>query len=761
MSRRILGQRLPRIDAVEKVTGAAQYTTDLKFPGMLYGKILRSSLPHAKIKSIDVSKARRLAGVRAVITAKDVPLNKFSFFQWLADKTILAADKVRYVGDEVAAVAALDANTAEEALDLIEVDYKPLEAVYDPEKAMKSGAPSVHEDQKDNVRFQVERLFGDPDKAFKECDFIVEDRYITDKQCHCCLEVSNCIVRWDQTGQVTIWTNTQAPHTQRQEVARILGVPMRQIRIISSHMGGGFGSKLVMDMKLPIAAVLAKKTGRPVKIQNTRAEEFYAAKTRYPYTMYLKTGVKADGRLWARDLKVIGDCGAYHDKGPATLNFSSMMYAAHYNIPNIRYEGRMVYTNKQMGTAFRGFGNPQVAFACETQLDILAEKIKMDPLAFRLKNANKPGQVVSSGALIDSCGMSECMKAAAKAAGWTRKRKQNGKLRGIGMANVVHTAQGGRYYAYAATDTFIKIADDGMVTVITPGSEMGQGIHTVVAQIVAEELGLTLKEIKILSNDTDLTPYDLGSWGSRGTYVVGNAALAAAKAAKKELIGLASEMMEAKPEYVRLENGLAVASGPGFPKKTVTYTEVVDYAMNKRKAPISVRGQWADKMDADWNIKEEFTKNVRSWSFGTQVAEVEIDQETGEVKIVKMTAAQETGTTINQTMAEGQIEGPLAQGIGYAFTEKQVLDEGRVVNDSFLDYKIMSTVDCPEMEVILVETGDAGGPYGAKGIGESGLVPTAPAIANAIYNACGIRVRELPISREFSLDALKERPRRG
>jgi CO/xanthine dehydrogenase Mo-binding subunit len=753
MSRKILGKGLPRLDAMEKVTGTAQYTVDLKMPGLLYGKILRSAFPHARIKSIDTSRAEGLRGVHSVITSKDVPLNKFSFFQWAADKTILATDKVRYVGDEVAAVAAVDEDTAVEAVDLIDVAYEPLPAVFDPEDAMQPDAPTLHEEKRGNTCFEVARVVGDVEKAFAECDYICEDRFVTNKQCHCCLEVSNCIVKWDHSGRVTIWTNTQAPHTQRQEVARILGIPMRNIRIITSHMGGGFGSKLVMDMKLPIAAILSRNSGRPVKIKNSRAEEFATAKTRYGYTLYVKTGAKKDGRLWARQLKVIGDNGAYQDKGPATINFTSMMYATHYNIPNVKFEGKLVYTNKQMGTAFRGFGNPQVTFACESQLDDLAQKIGIDPLEFRLKNANHSGQVTATGAEITTCGMTECMEAAAKAIGWREKRNQKG-LRGIGMGNFIHTAQGGRYYGYAATDSFIKIADDGMVTLITPAAEMGQGIHTAMAQIVGEELGINPSEIRVIGNDTDLTPYDLGSWGSRGTFVCGNAALAAAREAKRELIAIVSEMMEVKPEFIRLEDGKAIAEGSSLPKQSVTMAEIMDYTMNKRKAPISVRGQWADKIEPRWNIKEEWTKNVRSWAFGSQAAEVEIDEETGEVKILKIASAIETGTTVNQTMAEGQIEGPVVQGIGYALTEKQVLNDGKVINDGFIDYKVLSTQDIPEIKTILIETGDPRGPFGAKGIGEAGLVATAPAIANAIYNACGVRCYELPMSREFILNSL-------
>lgn len=752
MKGRVVGKGLPKIDSVGKATGAAQYTVDLKIPGMLHGKILRSPLPHARIKSIDVSRAEQLSGVHGVITAKDVPLNRFSFFQWLADKTILCSDKVRYVGDEVAAVATVDEDTAMNALDLINVEYEPLPAVYDAGEAMKPGAPLIHE-KENNIGFHVERVFGDLEKAFGECDFICEDRYVTDQVAHCCLEVSNCIVKWDPSGRLTIWANAQAPHTQRQEVARILGIPMRNVRIINSAMGGGFGSKLVMDMKLPIAAILSRKTGRPVKIENSRQEEFSTAKTRYGYTIDLKTGAKKDGSLWAREMKVIGDNGAYHDKGPATLNFSSMMFSVMYNIPNIRYEGTLVYTNKQMGTAFRGFGNPQITFACETQLDALAEKMGMDPLELRLKNANQPEQVTSCGAEITSCGIKECMEAAARAAQWQKKRKHGG-LRGIGLANMVHTGAGGRFYGYNAADAFVKLSDDGTVTLITSALDMGQGAHTAMAQIVAEELGVNLEDVNIISNDTDLTPYDLGSWGSRATFMNGNAALDAAREAKKEIILVASEMTEADPTDIVLDEGKVFAKGA---KDKYTFAELANYAVNKRGVPISGKGRFVDRLPPGYTIMEAFAKNIPTFAFGTQVAEVEIDEETGEVRVLKVVAAHETGRTINATMAEGQIEGSVVQGIGYALMEKLVLEEGKVVNEGFLDYKIPTIGDISEIETILIETNDPHGPFGAKGIGEPGLVPTAAAIANAIYNACGIRVRKLPIDREDLLRRLREK----
>ena len=755
MSGCVIGRGLPRIDAVPKVTGEAQYTVDLKMPGMLAGKILRSPHAHARIVSIDTSAARELKGVHAVITAADVPDNRFSFYQWLADKHILCTDKVRYVGDEVAAVAAIDEDTAEEALALIRVDYEPLPAVYDVEEAMEPGAPLVHDDKESNATWSVDRLFGDPDTALAECDVVVEGRYVTHQVAHTCLETSNCVAKWDKSDRLTIWTNAQAPHTQRQEVARILDIPRRNVRFVGSYMGGGFGSKLVMDVKLPIAAILSKMTGRPVRIVNTRSEEFTTAKTRYPYTMYLKTGANRDGQIMVRDLRIVGDTGAYHDKGPATINFASMMFGTLYNVPNIRFHADLVYTNKEMGTAFRGFGNPQVSFATETQLDELAEKIGMDPLALRLANSNRAMETTSCGAEVCGCGMTDCMVAAAERMDWDAKRaaKPEGVRRGVGVANMVHTGGGGRFYGFNSAEAFIKLSDEGTVTLITSAQDMGQGSHTSMAQIAAEGLGVRLSDINVLSHDTDLTPYDLGSWGSRASFMDGNAVLAAARDARKALAEAAAEMLEAEPEDIEIEDSMIWVRGSDEKHEL---SEIVDHAVNAHGQPLSGTGKFVDKLPEGYTIPTAFAKNIPCFSFGTQMAEVEVDEETGQVTVVKVVAAHETGTTINQTMAEGQIEGSVAQGIGFALMERLVRVDGRIVNDRFLDYKIPNIGDMPQVEAILVETEGTNGPFGAKGIGEPGLVPTAPAIANAIYDAVGVRFHELPITREMVLQAVKE-----
>ena len=751
----IVRKGLPRVDAIPKVSGEAQYTVDLKMPGLIVGKILRSPCAHARIKSIDTSAAKALDGVLAVITAEDVPENLFAFYQWQADKHILCTDKVRYVGDEVAAVAAVDEDTAEEALELIKVEYEPLPVILDIDEAMKPGAPLIHEDKESNSTWSVDRLFGDPDKALAECDHVVEGTYDTYQLAHTCLEVSNCVAKWDKSGKLTIWTNTQAPHTQRQEVARVLGIPRRHVRIISSYMGGGFGSKLVMDMKLPIASVLAKMTGRPVRIVNTRSEEFTTAKTRYPYRMHLKTGATKDGKIVVRDLILIADAGAYHDKGAATINFSSMMFGTLYNVPNIRFHGELVYTNKAMGTAFRGFGNPQVTFVTESQLDELAEKMGIDPLELRRRNVNHPNETAACGAEVCGCAMSECMELAAKEIGWGEKRGKGVPLRGVGLANMVHTGGGGRFYGFNSAEAIIKLSDEGTVTLITSALDMGQGAHTAMAQIAAEELGVRLEDINVLSHDTELTPYDLGSWGSRATFMNGNAVLAAAEDARQSLVEAAAEMLEADAADILVEESKVWVKGSD---EKHDLSEVVDHTVNEHGEPISGIGRFVDHLPEGYTIPTAFAKNIPCFSFGTQAVEVEIDPETGQVNVLKVVAAHETGTTINQTMSEGQLEGSVAQGIGFALMERLVHDdEGRIVNDRFLDYKIPNIGDVPEIKAYCVESVGTNGPFGAKGIGEPGLVPTAPAIANAIYDAIGVRLHELPMTREQVLTALKEK----
>jgi 4-hydroxybenzoyl-CoA reductase alpha subunit len=747
----VFGKPLPRIDAWEKTTGEVKYLDDVRIPGMLYGKMLRSSHAHARIVKIDTSKAKKLSGVRAVITADDTPGIKFSFLKSMADKLPLCRDKVRYVGDEVAAVAADTVETAEEALGLIAVEYKPIPAVFDPEEAMKSDAPLIHEDGESNVAFEGHKSFGDIEKGFKESDYVFEDRYFTSKVTHCCMETQGCIAYFDSLGKLTVLSPHQAPHTVRQELARILDLPQEKVRVIQTPVGGGFGQRLVTDMKEPAAAILSRITRRPVKIVNTRDEEFSTARTRYPYIVEIKTGVRKDGKILARQARVILDNGAYNDKGLATLNFAGECFAMLYNAPHVKYDGYGVYTNKQFGTAFRGFGNPQVTFATESQLDEIAEKLGMDPKEIRLKNANKPGDITVSGAKLTSCALVECIEEAAEKSGWEEKRKSpvslgDGKYRGIGMAAMIHTGGGGRFYGYAATDTFVKISEDGWVTVISPAAEIGQGATMVMAQITAEVLGINPAEITVINNDTEIVPYDLGAWGSRTSFICGNAAKSAAENVLEEVMIAAGKMLDAKPEELETGNGKVYVKSS--PDRAASFREVVRFAVKKLGYPLSGKGRYYDPLAPQMGMDRKHGHHIPTFAFACQVAEVEVDTLTGQVSVLRVTAAHDTGRNINSQMAEGQVEGAILQGLGYSLTEECVEREGELVNPNFADYKIWTAMDVPPLDVILIESVDPDGPFGAKGIGEPGLVPMPAAVGNAIYHATGKRFKQLPLNQE-------------
>jgi xanthine dehydrogenase molybdenum-binding subunit len=759
----IMGRPVARIDAASKVTGQTKYLPDMTFPGMLYARVLRSPIAHARIKHIDTQRARDLPGVRAVITARDVPSIKFSFIDALADKLMLCDDKVRCVGDEVAAVAADTLAIAEKALELIDVDYEPLPEILDPEEAAKDDSNLVHEEKGTNVTFESKNEWGDIEKGFEEAEFVFEDRFTTSRVSHCCLETRGCIADFPKGGRLTVWGPTQSPHLLRHEVSRILGISRGQIRVIQTPIGGAFGSKCVMDVGTPIAAMLSRLTGRPVKLCNTREEEFATARTRYPYVVYLKTGVNGDGRIIAKQAKVYVDAGAYNDRGPSTLNWAGLAFAITYNAPNGHYEGCGVYTNHQPGTAFRGFGAPQVNFAFETHLDRIAAKLGMDPFQIRNRNEIRAGQTTNCGFYVNSSGLTECIEKAALDSGWEEKRKAYDRQsptatrrKGIGAAIVCHTGSGTRYYGYSATDTFIKLSEDGIVSVITPVVELGQGVSTGVAQIVAEVLGFKHEDIRIVTADTDIIPYDLGSFGSRTMFICGNAAAAAARDTRDEVLEVAGKILECPPDQLDIADGHVFVKGDRR-NRSISTGEVAEYAVFQLGRPISGRGRYADEIAARVSIGEGYSKHVPTWAFGCQVAEVEVDLLTGQVDVLNMTAIHEAGRIINPMLAEGQMEGALAQGLGYALKEECITKQGVLQNSSFVDYKIFHAEDMPDANMGFVELTDSLGPLGAKGLGEMGLVAIAPAIANAIHHATGLELNELPMNPERILMALEKK----
>jgi 4-hydroxybenzoyl-CoA reductase alpha subunit len=748
----VIGKRLPRIDAMEKVTGTAKYLGDLTIPGMLYGKILRSPYAHAKILRVDTSKAERLQGVRGVVTGRDTKGIRLCVIPHLANKPPLAEEKVRFIGDEIAAVAADSEEIAEEALDLIEVEYEELPGVFDPFEAMKADAIKIHEGG--NTAIHISRSYGNVEKAFGESDHIVEDRFETQAQVHCCLEPHGCIVHLDRSGNLTVWITTQIPHPYRKMLADVLGMPLNKVRVVKVYMGGGFGGRFEMDPIEIIAYFLSKKTGRPVRIINTQDEQFTTGRTRYPMVIDIKTGVKKDGTILARDVKVVTDNGAYNSHGITITMGLGTKCTYLWGVPNVRYEADVMFTNKVYGGAFRGYGNPQITFAIESQTDMIAEKLGMDVKDLSLKNANYSGQLTCMGHKITSCGLKDCIDKAVEAIDWKEKRRKPGN-RGVGMASLMHTGGGVRllFGDCNLSDVFIKMNNDGTIDLASGMAEIGQGSDTALAQIAAEELGISVKDVNVITGDTWTTPQCLGAWGSREVFVAGNAVKMAAGEIRRKLFEEASRMLEARvDDLVAKERKVYVK---GNPEKFVSIAQVATTCYNRGRI-LAGRGCYDDPTTYIPDSKTGYG-GVPTYAFGTHAIEVEVDRKTGQVKVLNFIAAHDVGRVINPMMAEGQIEGGGLQGLGYALSEGLVWEEGIVLNPNFQDYRIFYINDVPPIKSVMVESIDPDGPYGAKGLGEPGLVPTAAAIANAIYDAVGVRIKSLPITAEKILRALKEK----
>ena len=751
----MISKRVSRIDGEEKVLGKAKYADDFRFQGMLYGEVLRSPYPHAKITNINTSKAKSLKGVEAVICGKDV--SKELYGRYLEDNPIFATDKVRFIGDPVSAVAAVDDDTAKQALDLIEINYEEMEPLFDPGKAMEKDAVLIHENLGQyrhlpvchpvtgtNVCDHYKLRKGDVDKAFGEAYMVYENKYTTQIAHLCYLEPHIVIASTDMSGNITLHCNSQAPFAARDQLALIFHIPASKIRVIVPYIGGGFGGKATIKLEA-IAISLAQKTGKPVRVIMSREEEFTTSSVRHPSTSYLKIGVARDGRLLSIKENIIWDTGAYADIGPSVSSLAGCCAAGPYRIPNIWIDSHCVYTNNIIGGAFRGFGVPQVTWAMESQMDIIAKDLGIDPLDLRLKNVVVEGSISATGEKLHSVGVKGSLRAAANAINWGKKRPTG---RGIGIA-CMHkfTAQ------YGETSIIIRINDDGSVRIFKGAVEMGQGIDTALTQITAEVLGTTVDRISVASIDTEFTPYDWATASSRSTFFSGNATKHAAKDVKKQLINVASEMLEIGPDKLVCTNGRVFENNQ--PERGVSFQQIARYSHSSSDGLITGKGGFAMKrfpMDAETGQSE---RPAAYWMYGSQAAEVEVDTETGEVKILKLTAAHDVGRAINPTNCSQQIEGSLVTGLGTTIYEELVMDTGKAANASFIDYKIPRANDIPELISILIDDPHREGPFGAKGLGEPGLAPTAPAISNAIYNAIGVRIKELPITPEKILAAIK------
>ncbi len=738
----VVGRSVPKIDGGLKVTGMARYIDDIELPNMLYGKILRSRYPHAKILRINTERAWRVPGVRAVITGLDTPFNKMGV---LKDQPPLKFDKVRSVRDEVAAVAAETLEAAERAIEEVEVEYQPLDGVFDPEEAMKEEAPLVHEENGSNIvnlnftfsTSEASRL----EKVFETAYAVVEDRYQVHYMNASPMGTMGCIAHYNELGELTVYTNTQAPFLYRHELAKTLGIDPVKIRVIQPEIGGAFGRGMDIYPIDPITAALSIKTRRPVKIVFTREEELQYAPPRQPAIFYMRTAAGKDGRLIAREVRAVLDAGAYVSWGPFDGRVMMVTATGLYEVPEVAFKGTVVYTNNPYTGTQRGAGNPQITFAIEQQMDALAEELGIDPVEFRILNANKPGTVTPQGIRITTCEMRECLRRAAQEIGW-KGRGMAGPNRGIGFAAFFHVGGGARVYRSDGCGTILTVDDFGLVTVITGSTDLGTGSDTAIAQIVAEELGIPVQNVRVVNDDASIRPWDVGTHASRATFVAGNSALLAARKAKEIILNAAAEVLNTSISSIVVENG--VVYDRETPSKRIEFDKLVRRIHFREGGTNIVVSAFYDPptvmQDESWrgNISAAYV-------FGAQAALVEVDRETGEVKVLKVVSVHDSGRIINPMAAEGQVHGGVHMGIGYALYEELVLEQGRVVNASFADYHVPTALETPVVKAVFVENPDPAGPFGAKGIGETACIPTAAAIANAVYDATGRRVKKLPI----------------
>jgi 4-hydroxybenzoyl-CoA reductase subunit alpha len=828
----IIGRPIAMVDAAGKTTGHGKYTDDLSMPGMLIGKILHSPHPHARIKSIDTSRARALPGVVAVVTGKDAPTT-YGILPIGHDEHALALDKVRYVGDNVACVAAVDEATAEKALELIDVEYELLPAWFDPAQSMKAEGDFIHESRPHNIEKEYHHVFGDPDNAFIGADYVAEARYIANEVTHAAMEPHSTLASFEidphtgKPGRLTVWSSTQVPYYLQHKLSLVLDMPMSQIRVIKPLVGGGFGGKSEVIPLEITAAIAARAANAPVKITYTREEVFWAHRGR-PRTMVdLKMGVKNDGRIVAVAARVIQDGGGYCSYGPVTILYSGALLGALYDIPNVRYDGYRVLTNKPACGAMRGHGTVNVRFAFESQLDEVAAMLKMDPAEVRRRNLLKPPCVTVNGLRVLSYGLPECIEKVVAASRWNEKRAEaeapripgaptaglkpgastagadgrepntesrqptaDGRRRGLGIAcsHYVSGASNSIIRSDMPHSTVnIKVDRDGGVVAYTGASEIGQGSDTMTAQIIAEVLGCDLARVKVVAADTDLTPIDLGSYSSRVTFMNGNASLRAAEDVKKQIAAAAARQLNCALEDVVFrgdkvfrKTALAGERAPSCevkvqgrvegqtlrgsvqqkrkeegPKDQMSFEEAVVAAIDFSGALIGT-GSYAPPAEAKGGqFKGAGVGPSPAYSYSAQVAEVSVDEETGEVTVHKIWAAHDCGRALNPVAVEGQVIGSVWMGLGQALEEEMVWKDGLLMNPGLLEYRSPSAAESPEIECFIVESVDPEGPFGAKEAGEGSLAATIPAISNAIYNAVGVRLREAPFTPERVLAALR------
>jgi len=756
----VVGRPEIRLDGTDKVTGKAVYTVDVELSGLTHGKILRSPYAHARIKRIDGRKAEALPGVYAVIT-RDDQRGLGMFGAAYKDQTIVAIDKVRYVGDPVAAVAAVDEATAEEALNLIDVEYDELPAVTSIEEALAPDAPLVHDSSfsggemmgqhyeapkefaGSNLCYRFSYAKGDVETGFKKADHIFEDTFRFPRVQHFSMEPHATVAHVDG-NHITLWAGTQEPFTLREHLSEIFHLPLNKIRIIVPYLGGAYGGKLAVKTE-PLAVALSWKAKRPVRLAHS-IEESFKTVTRHPARVQIKTGVTKDGKLVARQCLIYMETGAYADAGPRVTQKAGYRCFGPYRIPHVKTDAYTVYTNTVPAGAYRGFGTLQVTWAYESQMDIIAEKLAMDPLEFRLKNLLKKGELYTPGDTPVDCDLKEGLLRAAKEIGWNKK--DNKPNRGKGLACCMKDGGG----TYKVASAAVKMNSDGSIILLTGTVEIGQGARTALSQIVAEELAVPLNRITVAELDTDVTPYDVNTNASSSTVVMGLSVQRAAQDLKRQLLRHGARVLKAIPDRLRLKHGRI----EGNKGQGISFESLMHKIFSSKAGEIVGRGAYQDVKSK----KAALGSPTTFWEISWGGAEVEVDRDTGEITLIKYVSLADVGQAIHPVLCEGQDEGGVMNALGHSLLEEMVYRDGQLLNPNLVDYRVPTFSDLPMgFETILVENHNGPGPFGAKGTGEGGLLPVAPAIGNALYKATGVRLYQLPLTPERVWQALQAKKR--
>jgi xanthine dehydrogenase molybdenum-binding subunit len=754
----IIGRPTPKLDGKERVSGKAIFGHDIELPNMLHGKILRSKYPYARIISIDTSEALAIDGVECIITAADIDVNRISYKR---DHPVLKSGWVNCQRDEIAAVAATSKEIALKAVRLISVEYEPLQGIFDPFEALKENSRQINLFGKGKEMFGNKNIaesfnyaHGNLDEQKSMSKVIVSRRYRLPRVTHCCMATSNITADYSRLdGKLTLYASTQVPFLYQRDMAHALKMDPSKIRIIQPTIGGGFGSKLDMYPFEPVCALLSIKTGRPVQLLYDREEEFIASPTRQPMIIELTTGADAEGKFTFREVHITMDNGAYTSWGATTPFVMMQTFSSLYQVPACSFRAEAIYTNNPFAGSFRGYGNPQATFAVERNIDIMAEELGIGKDKIRLINANFPGEITGQGLHFKTCGAKTALQKVITESHFRQKSrmKQKGRFRrGIGLASMLHVGGGAKIYRSDGCGTRLRLDHYGYLTITTGSSEIGQGSETVLAMIAAEELGIPMEQIKVINTDTDVKPWDVGVHASRTSFVSGNSLLGAIRLLKEKLNRKAAHLMDCELDDFKYENGNIRAK-----QKEIKIDKVVREMHFTLPNELCVVDYFYEP-GSSFQDKQFLGDVSGNYAFASQAAEVEVDCYTGKVNVLNVYMSQDVGRVLNPLGLQGQIDGGIALGTGYALTEEMIFEEGCLKNPSFHDYKLITTVDIPDIHFYPVETYDEAGPYGSKGVGEAPMIPTAAAITNAVSNALGIEFLSLPLSPENILKALKE-----